>query len=493
MTRRLRWYDYITINIFFLALTTLSQTNGLVFPLLVQNFVGEATKGTRLGELRLWSLMVALLWQAVMGMLSDRNTSPIGRRRPFIFVGTLGMLVFIGLTGVSAGMLGMAGFWFLFVIAILQSVAANTAHGAQQGLIPDIVPDEKRGRASAIKAVLEIPIPLILVSFTIARLIAGGNLWAALGLAAVILLVSMLLTMLVQERPLSREDAPPFDWSSILRLLAMTAVFTAIILGLGWAVKQLAGPFGSLDSALTLMPLMGLIGIAAMLVAVAIGVWVSVRISIGNRAAQANPSFTWWVVSRLAFLVGTTNLSTFAIYFLQGRLGLEREKAAGPAALLMTVIGVFILIAAIPSGFLGDRFGHKRLLQISGVVAALGVLIALLAPNMTVIYIGGTLIGIATGFFFTANWALGTRIVPGAEAGKYLGISNLAGAGAGAVGAYIGGPIADYVTLRLPGVPGAGYVLLFGIFGVMFLVSVLALRGVRAPESSGAAAPALAA
>ena len=53
------------------------------------------------------------------------------------------------------------------------------------------------------------------------------------------------------------------------------------------------------------------------------------------------------------------------------------------------------------------------------------------------------------------------------------------GAGAGAVGAYIGGPIADFVTAQLPGVPGAGYVLLFGIYGVMFLVSVVALRGVR--------------
>ncbi len=109
MSRPLRWYDLITINIFFLALTTLSQTNGLVFPLLVQNFVGEATKGARLGELRLWSLMVALLWQALMGMLSDRNTSHLGRRRPFILIGSLAMTVFIALTGVAAGMTGMAG------------------------------------------------------------------------------------------------------------------------------------------------------------------------------------------------------------------------------------------------------------------------------------------------------------------------------------------------------------------------------------------------
>ncbi len=76
MSRPLRWYDYITVSIFFFGLTTLSQTNGLVFPLLVQQFVGEAQKGTYLGILRLWTLMVALLWQAVTGMLSDRSTLP---------------------------------------------------------------------------------------------------------------------------------------------------------------------------------------------------------------------------------------------------------------------------------------------------------------------------------------------------------------------------------------------------------------------------------
>ena len=65
-------------------------------------------------------------------------------------------------------------------------------------------------------------------------------------------------------------------------------------------------------------------------------------------------------------------------------------------------------------------------------------------PSLPVIYLGGVIIGIATGLFFASNWALGTVLVPKEEAGRYLGISNLAGAGAGAVGAYIGGPIADY-------------------------------------------------
>lgn len=478
MSRALRWYDYITINIFFFGLTALSQTNGLVFPLLVQGFVGEAQKGAYLGRLRLWTLMVALLWQAVIGMLSDRSTLPWGRRRPFIFAGTVGLLIFIVAIGASAGMTGMAGFWFLFAMAILQSFAANTAHGAQQGLIPDLVPDDKRGRFSGIKAVLEVPLPMLVVSFTVARLISAGNLWAGLGVVMAVLVIVMLLAMLAPEKRLAAA-AGPFNWAPILRLALMTGIFTAIILGMGAGTQQIKTLLSSLTTPGALLPAAGLIGLLAIALTVAIGVWISVRISIGGEAAQKNPAFTWWVVNRLAFLVGTTNLSTFAVYFLQGRLGLVRQQAAGPAALLMAVIGVFILVSALPSGWLADRFGHKRLTGVAGIIAAVGVAVALLQPSMTIIYIGGGLIGIATGLFFAANWALGTELAPPAEAGRYLGISNLAGAGAGAVGAYIGGPLADFVTAQLPGLPGAGYILLFGIFGVMFLLSVVALRGVR--------------
>ena len=486
MTRLIRWYDYITVNIYFLGLTVLSQTNGLVFPLLVQMFVGEAQKGTYYGTFRLWTLMVALLAQALMGMLSDRSTLPWGRRRHLIFIGTLGMLVFIAAIGFSSWMTGMGGFWFLFAMGLLLSVASNTAHGAQQGLIPDLVPDDKRGRFSGIKAVLEVPLPLILVSFTIAKIIAAGNMWGGILLAMAVLVIVMAIAMLAPEKRLA-ETPKPFDWTPIGRLAAMTALFTAIILGLGAGVQLLGRLLAGINTPALLIALVGLSGLLAMAIAVGLGVWLSVRISIGGQAVRANPSFTWWVVNRLAFLVGATNLSTFAVYFLQGRLGLVREKAAGPAALLMTVIGVFILVSALPSGWLADRFGRKRLVAIAGLLAALGVVIALLLPNMIVIYVGGSLIGIATGLFFTANWALGTELAPKAEAGRYLGISNLAGAGAGAVGAYIGGPLADYLTAHLPGLPGVGYVLLFAIYGVMFLLSVVALRWVHEPQPVAAA------
>jgi len=477
LKRLIRWYDYITINIFWVGLTALSQTmTPLVFPLLIQSFVGEGQKGTYYGSLRLWTLMVALLVQALMGMLSDRSTLRWGRRRPFIFIGTLGVIVMVVLIGFTNGLEGMTGYWVLFGFVVLMMIAANTAHSAQQGIIPDLVPEEKRGLFSGIKAVLEIPLPLILVAFTIAQFIKSGQLWLGLFVLIGILLLSMGLTMLIPEAQLKQKQEP-LNWKPFVSLLFMTGVFTGVILGIGKLVNLISTLAVDLP-AFWLVTLVGFLGLLGMAIAIGAGVYASVRIGF-KQAFHEAPSFVWWVISRLAFMVGATNLASFTVYFLQGRLGYAQEEAAGPASTLTMFVGIFILLLAMPSGWLADRFGKKKLLVAAAIMAALGVIVALSAPNLTLIYIGGSLIGAGCGLFYSANWALGTEIVPREKAGSYLGISNLAGAGAGAVGAYIGGPIADFITRTVPQFPGLGYVLLFGIYGILFLGSLIPLINIR--------------
>jgi len=244
-------------------------------------------------------------------------------------------------------------------------------------------------------------------------------------------------------------------------------------------VRWVSGLIVEGSSLMAVVVPMGVIGLLSMAVTVALGVWASIRVGIQADDAKVKQSFTWWVINRLAFLVGATNLASFTVYFLQARLGYVRETAAGPAATLTMFVGVFILLAVLPSGWLTDRFGRKRMVAIAALTSALGTLIALSVTSLTVIYIGGCFIGAGMGLFYTANWALGTEIVPKEKAGQYLGVANLAGAGAGAVGAYIGGPIADFVTVRLPGSPGMGYLLLFAIYGTLFLLSLLPLARVK--------------
>ena len=469
--RAIRWYDYITINIYWFALTTRAQVlTPLILPLLVQQFVGDTAKGTYLGNIRLLALMVALLFQSMMGLISDRSTLPLGRRRPFIIIGTIGEIIVFVLIGFIAGMEGMTGYWFLFALYTLSMLSSNTAHAATQALIPDLVPEDKRGSFSGVKALLELPVPLIFVSFVVGKMVSAGNIWGAILSVIAVMIVCAAITMFVPEKRLTKSPTP-MDWKPILRLLLMTAVFTLIILGTGklvnWVMNLSDGLQGSASMIVT-----GLVGLAGMAVAIGLGVWSSVQISVGNEA-KTNPSFTWWVTNRLAFLAGSTNLASFMIYFLQERfVDLQGEKAAGPASTIIMFVGVFILLTALPSGWLSDRFGKKTIIAVAALLAASGTAIIILIPTMPAVYIGACFIGAGTGFFYSANWALGTEIVPKDEAGRYLGISNLAGAGAGAVGAYIGGPIGDHL----------GYTLLMAIYGVLFLLSIFALRKIQEPR-----------
>jgi Na+/melibiose symporter-like transporter len=325
----------------------------------------------------------------LFGLISDRSRLRWGRRRPFIFAGTLLDLVFIVLVGFTAGLEGLNGFWILFGVAILLQISSNIAQAAEQGVIPDLVPEAQRGRFSGVKAMFELPVPLILVSFTIGKMVSKGNIWGGLAVGMAVIVLVMLLSMLIPEkRP---EEAPaPLDWKPFLRLGMMTAVFTLIILGSGQAVQLFSRVLNPDSSPISLFLIMGLFGLLGMAIAVGVGVWLSVQVGVGEDAKK-NPSFTWWVVNRLAFLVGATNLSTFAVYYLQGRLGYEREKAAAPAAFLMLFVGVFILLSALPSGWLADKFGKKRMVGLSGVTTFSTLAIAV--PSLPVIYVGGVIIG----------------------------------------------------------------------------------------------------
>jgi MFS family permease len=415
--------------------------------------------------------MVAVLVQALMGLLSDRSTLRWGRRRPFIVLGTLGELGVFTLIGFTAGMVGMQGYWVLFVLYILSMVSSNTAHAATQGLIPDLVPDNQRGMFSGVKALLELPVPLVFASFVVGKMVSAGNLWGALVSLMAVLVICMLVAMFVREERLDK-PAAPFDWNPVVRLILMTVVFTIVILGTGELVNLGLSALHRLPQSPLLRMGVGMTGVLGMGIVVLIGVWATIAVSMGAEI-KSRTSFTWWVVNRLSFLVASTNLAGFMLFFLQERFSsLTGEKAAGPASTIIMYVGIFIILSALPSGWLADRVGKIPLIIASGLLATAGTAVVVIFPSFTAIYMGACCIGAAIGLFYSANWALGTEIVPQDKAGQYLGLSNISGAGAGAVGAYIGGPIAD----------NYGYVILFSIYGTMFLLSTLALLGVKMPN-----------
>jgi len=472
--RPLRAIDALTINAYFFSVNLQTLTIvPMLMPILVERFVSAELKGSVLGTLRLVMLMLSLLVHAIAAQLSDRCASKLGRRRPFMWLSLLlEIIVLLGLGFTISHMPEENASIFIFISILLVSVLSNVGLGPAQGLIPDLVPQAQHGKFSAVKSLFELPAPVFFVAFTIAKLIGNNNLWGVIWVLIAVKVLTGLIILFIPEQAIPRPETP-FNKESIWRLFGMTLVFTVIIIipgllaryGLPWLKTQITDgrQFKLLGAGF---------GVLTMLIAVVLGVAISTRLSLGKNT-KGRKRFSWWVINRLAFLAGASNLINFVLYFLQERFPqLTGEAAARPTSILMVVVGLSLLIAAVLSGWLTDKFGPKPLLFLSGILAFVAILIVVLSKHLPVVYVGAAVIGIASGIFYSANWALGTRLVPRDEAGRWLGISNVAGTGAGAIGAFIGGPIGD----------SAGYSVLILIYGVLFLISTLALFPIKTSE-----------
>jgi Na+/melibiose symporter-like transporter len=426
-----------------------------------------------------------MLVQPAMGLLSDRSTSRFGRRRPFLLAGVLLDLVFLGWIAQAES------FWSLLAAVLLIQFSSNMSHGPLQGLIPDLIPEDQRGRASAVKAIFEL-LPVVLLGFTIAPLVGAGKFtWAVVATGFSLLLILAVTWLTVHEKPLTIPPSTPLRPALIgvlgmlggIGLGGLAGLLMGGLLGglVGLAWRWLVAPETALAAGLTIG------GITSMAAAVVAGVWAGVRLTLGKQPATST-GFRWWVVNRLMFLAAITSLQGFAPFFLMFTFNVNREQGAAMTGQLMTVVGIFTLASALPAGWLADRFGQKRLLALSGALAAVGAGVLLATawlPEIGIIYMAGIILGLATGLFVTINWAMGTRLVPPSEAGRYLGISNLAGAGAGMIGSGLGGPLVDLLNVNSPGL---GYFVIFSGYLVLFLLSSLSLLGIGrlpAPENYG--------
>ena len=156
--------------------------------------------------------------------------------------------------------------------------------------------------------------------------------------------------------------------------------------------------------------------------------------------------------------------------------------------------------------------GRKPLIIFSGLIGALGAVglilspyvflpgvmlaplgsLLRLSPNLSQALYCGMLVGIAAGTFLSVDWAYLCEVIPLDEAGRFLGFSNLATAGAGVLARLVGGPLIDIFNARghILGQPG-GYPVTFSVYVAFFLLGTLAILKVGETRPKNRVLPAL--
>jgi MFS family permease len=293
-------------------------------------------------------------------------------------------------------------------------VTSNLAHGPAQGLMHDRVPPSQMGRGSAIKNLTDMA-GLVVASFAV------GNL-------------------------LSPNDPRAGGVITLVGLVLIVAALPTVL----WVREA---------SSLALAPSAGL----------AANVRRAFRLDF-----RANRGFWQLIAGRFVFLAGVYGIQAFAQYFVRDTL-----PAFNPVKLtgnLLAAIVLALIAFSVLAGFLSDRIGRKPVHVLAAALVAVGSLLMLTAHSPAAILGVGCLVGGGIGLFLTANWALANDLAPAGEGGKFLGLTNLATAGAGAASRLMG-PIIDALNAAAPG-HHLGYAALFGASALFAGLSLLAIRSI---------------
>jgi MFS family permease len=151
----------------------------------------------------------ALITYPLTGALSDRTTSRFGRRRPWIFVGTVVFAVSLFVLGLQTSIVGVGIFWSTALIGFCMQSAALTA------VISDQVPVKQRGFVSGWVAgpqAVGILVGILLITELGLGILAGYGLMAAL-----LLLLVVPFVLLVPDEVLPKVLRPPFDLGTLVR------------------------------------------------------------------------------------------------------------------------------------------------------------------------------------------------------------------------------------------------------------------------------------
>jgi MFS family permease len=388
-----------------------------LLPLQVEGLVGSDGKETSLSLVLTAGALVSLVASPIAGAFSDRTTSRLGRRRPWVLWPTMAavaVLVLIPLSPV-VGVLVLG--WALAQLTLNASYAAVTA------MLPDQVPVGQRGTVSAVVGACQ-PLGVMLGAVLVGLIPqtgvevgseeVGGQGPRYIAVAVILALTSLLFVWGMREARLDASRVPALRWGEFARSF-----------------------------------------------------WIDPR---------QHPDFGWVWITRFLVVLGNAFVTTYLLFFARDVLELAPTEADTTVAGWLTSYIIGLLLFALVTGPLSDRTGRIRVfVVVSSLVIVASQVILASARDSGTVAIAAAVLGAGFGAYTAVDLALISRVLPRPEdRAKDLGVVNIANALPQVLAPVIAGVL--IASLKSQGYATAYQVLYLAAAAVTVLGAVLVLK-----------------
>lgn len=379
-------FALVNINLFWLANQFHWQALlAIVIPSMVARFLDPRFKAINLSAVVTLGTLVAFIVNPLAGAVSDYIRLRIGRRRPFMIVGTILNIVALVLFAFAPSWFPSSILLVIFTLLfLLLQFSNNLANAPWSAIIADRVPPHQRGIASGFNALFT------LLGTAIGAIVAGSIVNSNLPLPAyrsaivqIFLLIAVVqiifvtyTVLMVKEQPLSPEQAVPFRIKNFFKRFIFNPM--------------------------------------------------------------RYPDLSWVLLARFLVMMGIWSVFYFLVYYFKDVIGAHTVRTiilntpfSGEqfnGVLFQPVLLLMALPTSLLGGWLSDHRGRKSVVYFTGAMMTLVAIIFIVFQNQYFALIGGAGFGIAYGAYSSVDWALTTDVLPSnEEAGKFMGFWSAMG------------------------------------------------------------------
>eukprot|EP01132_Coremiostelium_polycephalum_P005913 gene5913-7362_t len=407
---------YLKISLWFFGYSVVSGgTGSITWPFQIAVIVNGNRKEYWNGIIPMAGMFINLVTTPIFGYISDNTKTPFGKRRPYLLIGTVIMIVFLCISATfNRDGDSLGGF---IVILLGYQFGQGIAGGAFSGIIPDIVHPSQAGVASG----------WLGVTWSIGTLIgtlAAGNLI------------------------ISNDAGNPPESINVWNLYGLLIAF----LGFAGIVSIFCLYEDKQEEWSCQVSIMGFFK----------SLYLPVKIYF---------NFYWVLITRFLNTMGIYMIFGYLYFFC---LDVIKKTDLNVSAIIISVIIVFSVPASIAGGYLADYFNTKLLVYISSSIQVIAIslfIVLCFYPSYAGLLVLAALLGVGYGCYQCVDWALAIHSLPNKTIGKDMGIWHLAFIAPTVFAPFISGSILD-ATKYERGYPTA-YAIVFAVATVWFILATV--------------------